>query len=83
MPDSGYQARFACCKRAADIGYENGRAAWLIFKLRSDACRRERIESVQRNAHLAPDYLTGHMRKIDLLLGVSDTNMTQGEIRLV
>ena len=38
----------------------------------------ESIEMVQRYAHLAPNHLTGHARQIDSILGVSDTNTTQG-----
>lgn len=33
---------------------------------------------VRRYAHLAPNHLTEHARKIDSLLGESDTNTTQG-----
>lgn len=39
----------------------------------------ESIEMVRRYAHLAPNHLTEHARKIDSLLGDSDTNTTQGE----
>ncbi|WP_390901175.1 tyrosine-type recombinase/integrase [Serratia liquefaciens] len=38
----------------------------------------ESIEMVRRYAHLAPNHLTEHARKIDALLGVDDTNTTQG-----
>ncbi len=38
----------------------------------------ESIEMVRRYAHLAPNHLTEHARKIDLLLGDHDTNKTQG-----
>lgn len=38
----------------------------------------ESIEMVRRYAHLAPNHLTEHARKIDALLGVGDTNTTQG-----
>lgn len=38
----------------------------------------ESIEMVRRYAHLAPNHLTEHARKIDALLGVNDTNTTQG-----
>lgn len=37
----------------------------------------ESIEMVRRYAHLAPNHLTEHARKIDALLGVNDTNTTQ------
>jgi len=39
----------------------------------------ESIEMVQRYAHLAPNHLTEHARKIDALLAHDDTNTTQGE----
>jgi len=39
----------------------------------------ESIEMVRRYAHLAPNHLTEHARKIDSLLGDSDTNTTQGD----
>lgn len=39
----------------------------------------ESIEMVRRCAHLAPNHLTGHARKIDSLLGSYDTNTTQGD----
>ena len=32
----------------------------------------------RRYAHLAPNHLTEHARKIDSLLGSHDTNTTQG-----
>lgn len=38
----------------------------------------ESIEMVRRYAHLAPNHLTEHARKIDSLLGDNDTNTTQG-----
>lgn len=38
----------------------------------------ESIEMVRRYAHLSPNHLTEHARKIDSLLGGSDTNTTQG-----
>ena len=38
----------------------------------------ESIEMVRRYAHLAPNHLTEHARKIDSLLGDHDTNTTQG-----
>ncbi|MBP2170221.1 hypothetical protein J2125_003413 [Erwinia toletana] len=34
---------------------------------------------VRRYAHLAPNHLTEHACKIDALLAVNDTNMTQGD----
>ncbi len=34
---------------------------------------------VRRYAHLAPNHLTEHARKIDSLLGESDTNTTHRE----
>ena len=39
----------------------------------------ESIEMVRRYAHLAPNHLTEHARKIDAIFGNHDTNMTQGE----
>jgi integrase len=39
----------------------------------------ESIEMVRRYAHLAPNHLTEHARKIDSLLGERDTNTTQGD----
>lgn len=39
----------------------------------------ESIEMVRRYAHLAPNHLTEHARKIDSLLCDNDTNTTQGE----
>ncbi|MDE9467578.1 tyrosine-type recombinase/integrase [Xenorhabdus bovienii] len=39
----------------------------------------ESIEMVRRYAHLAPNHLSEHARKIDLLFGDNDTNTTQGE----
>lgn len=39
----------------------------------------ESIEMLRRYAHLAPNHLTEHARKIDSLLGENDTNMTQGD----
>ncbi|CAI1139901.1 site-specific tyrosine recombinase XerC [Serratia ficaria] len=38
----------------------------------------ESIEMVRRYAHLAPNHLTEHARKIDVLLNDNDTNTTQG-----
>lgn len=38
----------------------------------------ESIEMVRRYAHLAPNHLTEHARKIDAIFGSDDTNMTQG-----
>ena len=38
----------------------------------------ESIEMVRRYAHLAPNHLTEHARKIDALLTDDDTNTTQG-----
>ncbi len=44
----------------------------------------ESIEMVRHYAHLAPNHLTEHARKIDAIFGASDTNTTQKEeIRLV
>jgi hypothetical protein len=37
------------------------------------------IEMVRRYAHLAPNHLTEHARKIDAIFGNHDTDMTQGE----
>lgn len=37
----------------------------------------ESIEMVQRYAHLAPNHLTEHAKKIDLIFGSNDTNTTQ------
>ncbi len=37
------------------------------------------IEMARRYAHLAPNHLTEHARKIDALLAHDDTNTTQGE----
>lgn len=39
----------------------------------------ECIEMVRRYAHLAPNHLTEHARKIDLLFDIHDTKTTQGE----
>ncbi|MCS2163654.1 site-specific integrase [Scandinavium sp. H11S7] len=39
----------------------------------------ESIEMVRRYAHLAPNHLSEHARKIDAIFGNYDTNMTQGE----
>lgn len=39
----------------------------------------ESIKMVQRYAHLAPNHLTEHARKIDAIFGLNDTNTTQGE----
>ncbi len=39
----------------------------------------ESIQMVQRYAHLAPNHLTEHARKIDAIFGLNDTNTTQGE----
>ncbi|HEY4435321.1 MAG TPA: site-specific integrase [Lelliottia sp.] len=39
----------------------------------------ESIEMVRRYAHLAPNHLTEHARKIDAIFGNHDTDMTQGE----
>lgn len=38
----------------------------------------ESIEMVRRYAHLAPNHLSEHARKIDAIFGNHDTNMTQG-----
>ena len=38
----------------------------------------ESIEMVRRYAHLAPNHLTEHARKIDAIFGSNDTNTTQG-----
>jgi hypothetical protein len=35
----------------------------------------EGIEMVQRYAHLAPNYLTEHAKKIDDMIGTNDTNL--------
>jgi hypothetical protein len=40
---------------------------------------RESIEMVRRYAHLAPDHLSEHARKIDAIFGNHDINTTQGE----
>lgn len=37
------------------------------------------IEMVRRYAHLAPNHLTEHAKKIDAIFGSYDTNKTQGE----
>lgn len=34
---------------------------------------------VRRYAHLAPNHLSEHARKIDVIFGNHDTNTTQGE----
>lgn len=39
----------------------------------------ESIEMVRRYAHLAPNHLSEHARKIDVIFGNHDTNTTQGE----
>ncbi|WP_318366685.1 site-specific integrase [Enterobacter sp.] len=39
----------------------------------------ESIEMVRRYAHLAPNHLSEHARKIDAIFGNHDTNMTQEE----
>lgn len=39
----------------------------------------ESIEMVRRYAHLAPNHLTEHAKKIDAIFGSNDTNTTQGE----
>lgn len=39
---------------------------------------RESIEMVRRYAHLAPNHLSEHARKIDAIFGNHDTNTTQG-----
>lgn len=39
----------------------------------------ESIEMVRRYAHLAPNHLSEHARKIDAIFGSHDTNTTQGE----
>nr|WP_255348911.1 tyrosine-type recombinase/integrase [Pantoea sp. Sc1] len=39
----------------------------------------ESIEMVRRYAHLAPNHLTEHARKVDSLLEENNTNMTQGK----
>ncbi len=39
----------------------------------------ESIEMVRRYAHLAPNHLSEHARKIDVIIGNHDTNTTQGE----
>lgn len=39
----------------------------------------ESIEMVRHYAHLAPNHLTEHAKKIDSLLDGNDTNMTQEE----
>ncbi|WET94805.1 integrase, partial [Klebsiella quasipneumoniae] len=36
------------------------------------------IEMVRRYAHLAPNHLTEHARKIEAIFVASDTNTTQG-----
>ncbi|PHM67731.1 integrase [Xenorhabdus stockiae] len=41
----------------------------------------ESIEMVRRYAHLAPNHLTEHAKKIDALIISHDTNMTQETIR--
>jgi len=38
----------------------------------------ESIEMVRRYAHLAPNHLSEHARKIDVIFGNNDTNVTQG-----
>ncbi|HBH64763.1 MAG TPA: integrase [Erwinia persicina] len=39
----------------------------------------ESIEMVQRYAHLPPNHLIAHARKIDAILSPDNTNKTQGE----
>jgi integrase len=39
----------------------------------------ESFEMVRRYAHLAPNHLSEHARKIDAIFGNHDTNTTQGE----
>ncbi|WP_165498391.1 hypothetical protein [Enterobacter quasihormaechei] len=37
------------------------------------------IEMVRRYAHMAPNHLSEHARKIDAIFANHDTNTTQGE----
>jgi|GEM_PF-3988558 len=64
-----------CCARAA-LSTDSGRAFGCL------RCRKwvaGSIEVVQRYAHLAPNHLTEHARKVDFLLRENDTNTTQGD----
>ncbi|ORM68452.1 hypothetical protein HA51_14935 [Pantoea rwandensis] len=59
-------------------------ASWLIqsgvpLSALQEMGGRESIEIVRRYAHLAPNHLMEHARKIDSLLGGDDKNTTQGE----
>ena len=76
-PDSSLPGEF----RFQDLCYTW--ASWLIqavvpLSALQEMGGQESIEMVRHYAHLAPNPLTEHVRKIDSLLGKSDTNTTQG-----
>lgn len=59
-------------------------ASWLIqsgvpLSVLQEMGEWESIEMVRRYAHLAPNHLTEHARKIDEIFGNKDTNTTQEE----
>nr|WP_269135677.1 site-specific integrase [Xenorhabdus bovienii] len=76
-------------KRAGieDFRFHDLRHTWASWLVQSDVPLSilqemggwESIEMVRRYAHLAPNHLSEHARKIDLLFGDNDTNTTQGE----
>ena len=82
-------AWYASLKRAGitDFRFHNLRHTWASWLIQSrvplSALQEmggwESIEMVRRYAHLAPNHLTEHARKIDALLSDSDTNTTQKE----
>ena len=43
----------------------------------------ESIEMVQRYAHLAPNHLVEHARRIDEAMGINGTNMARALIKAV
>lgn len=59
-------------------------ASWLIqsgvpLSVLQEMGGEESIEMVRRYAHLVPNHLSKHARKIDVIFGNNDTNVTQGE----
>ncbi|TCB89931.1 site-specific integrase [Enterobacter quasihormaechei] len=63
------------------LRHATSRASWLI-QLGVPFFRRgwmKSIEMVRRYAHMAPNHLSEHARKIDAIFANHDTNTTQGE----
>ena len=79
----------AACRRAGieDFRFHDLRHTWASRLIQSGVPLSvlqemggwESIEMVRRYAHLAPNHLSEHARKIDAIFGNYDTNTTHGE----